>query len=68
MNRKGAAIHTLCAFQMALAIWVNWATEQVKLLDPLKVDIQKVVDLSVDLPNSEYGYWSSGKKPEDWWP
>ncbi|WP_117139597.1 hypothetical protein [Pseudomonas amygdali] len=56
------------ASQMALAIWFSWATQQIELLDPLKVDIQKVVDLSVDFPNSEYGYWSSGKRPEDWWP
>ncbi|MFG0393024.1 hypothetical protein ACF8LH_04250 [Pseudomonas sp. zbq_4] len=41
---------------------------QVELLDPLKVDIRKVIDLSVDLPNSEYGYWSSSKQVDDWWP
>lgn len=54
--------------QMALAMWVSWATQQVELLDPLKVDIRKVIDLSVDLPSSEYGYWSSSKRVEDWWP
>lgn len=56
------------ATQMALAMWVSWARQQVELLDPLKVDISKVIDLSVDLPNSEYGYWSSSKQVEDWWP
>lgn len=56
------------ATQMALAMWVSWATQQVEMLDPLKVDILKVIDLSVDLPSSEYGYWSSSKKVEDWWP
>ncbi|MHB0783876.1 hypothetical protein [Pseudomonas sp. NBRC 111132] len=56
------------ATQMALAMWVSWAGEQVELLDPLKVDIQKVIDLSVDLQNSEYGYWSNSKQVEDWWP
>lgn len=55
------------ATQMELAMWVSWATQQVELLDPLKEDILKVIDLSVDLPNSEYGYWSS-KQVEDWWP
>ncbi|MGE8385776.1 MAG: hypothetical protein ACN6PL_19080, partial [Pseudomonas putida] len=33
------------ASQMALAMWVGWATQQVELLDPLKVDIPKVIDL-----------------------
>ncbi|WHL27092.1 hypothetical protein [Pseudomonas juntendi] len=56
------------ATQMAMAMWVSWATQQVELLDPLKVDIRKVIDLSVDLPSSEYGYWSSSKKADDWWP
>lgn len=56
------------ATQMALAMWVSWASRQVELLDPLKVDIPKVIDLSVDLPNSEYGYWSSSKQADDWWP
>ncbi|MNC71417.1 hypothetical protein D3C75_1223380 [compost metagenome] len=56
------------ATQMALAMWVSWAGEQVELLDPLKVDIQKVIDLSVDLQDSEYGYWSNSKQVEDWWP
>ncbi|MEN5302629.1 hypothetical protein [Pseudomonas sp. TWI628] len=56
------------ATQMALAMWVSWATQQVELLDPLKVDILKVIDLSVDLPSSDYGYWGSSKKVEDWWP
>ncbi|MDP9524046.1 hypothetical protein [Pseudomonas putida] len=56
------------ATQMALTMWVSWATQQVELLDPLKVDISKVIDLSVGLPNSDYGYWSSSKKVEDWWP
>lgn len=56
------------ATQMALAMWVSWASRQVELLDPLKVDIPKVIDLSVDLPNSEYGYWSSSKQVDDWWP
>lgn len=56
------------ATQMALAMWVSWATQQVELLDPLKVDISKVIDLSVGLPNSDYGYWSSSKQVEDWWP
>ncbi|WP_434120385.1 hypothetical protein [Pseudomonas fortuita] len=55
------------ASQMALATWVNWATQQIELLDPLKVNIQKVIDFPVDLPNAEYGCWNSGKKPEDWW-
>ncbi|HGM5583844.1 TPA: hypothetical protein ACKP2Y_000126 [Pseudomonas putida] len=54
--------------QMALAMWVSWATQQVELLDPLKVDILKVIGLSVDLPSSEYGYWSSSKQVDDWWP
>jgi hypothetical protein len=56
------------ATQMALAMWVSWAAQQVELLDPLKVDILKVIDLSVDLPSSEYGYWSSSKQVDDWWP
>lgn len=56
------------ATQMALAVWVSWARQQVELLDPLKVDISKVIDLSVVLPNSGYGYWSSSKQVEDWWP
>jgi len=56
------------AAQMALAMWVSWASRQVELLDPLKVDISKVIEMSVDLPNSEYGYWSSSKQVEDWWP
>lgn len=56
------------ATQMALAMWVSWATQQVELLDPLKVDIPKVIDLSVDLPSSEYGCWSSSKQVDDWWP
>lgn len=56
------------ATQMALAMWVSWATQQVELLDPLKVDIPKVIELSVDLPNSECGYWSSSKQIGDWWP
>jgi hypothetical protein len=56
------------ATQMALAMWVSWATQQVELLDPLKVDISKVIEMSVDLPNSEYGYWSSSKQVDDWWP
>lgn len=56
------------ATQMALAMWVSWASRQVELLDPLKVDIPKVIDLSVDLPSSEYGYWSNSKQVEDWWP
>jgi len=56
------------ATQMALAMWVSWATQQVELLDPLKVDISKVIELSVDLPNSQYGYWSSSKQDDDWWP
>lgn len=54
--------------QMALAMWVSWATQQVELLDPLEVDILKVIDLSVDLPSSEYGYWSRSKQVDDWWP
>jgi hypothetical protein len=53
---------------MALAMWVSWATQQVELIDPLKVDILKVIGLSVDLPSSEYGYWSSSKQDDDWWP
>ncbi|MDH0132474.1 hypothetical protein N7381_04390 [Pseudomonas asiatica] len=56
------------ATQMALAVWVSWATQQVELLDPLKIDILKVIDLSVDLPSSEYGYWNSSKQVDDWWP
>ncbi|SUD69745.1 Uncharacterised protein [Pseudomonas putida] len=56
------------ATQMALAMWVSWASRQVELLDPLKVDIPKVIDLSVELPSSEYGYWSSSKQDDDWWP
>ncbi|MEN5107236.1 hypothetical protein ABE521_00015 [Pseudomonas sp. TWI672] len=56
------------ATQMALAMWVSWARQQVELLDPLKVDIPKVIDLSVDLPSSEYGYWSNSKQVDDWWP
>lgn len=56
------------ATQMALAMWVSWARQQVELLDPLKVDISKVIELSVDLPNSEYGCWSSSKQADDWWP
>lgn len=56
------------ATQMALAMWVSWATQQVELLDPLKVDIPKVINLSVDLPSSEYGCWSSSKQVEGWWP
>ncbi|HHJ1297398.1 MULTISPECIES: hypothetical protein [Pseudomonas] len=56
------------ATQMALALWVSWATQQVELLDPIKVNIQKVIDLSVDLPTSEYGYWSSSKQIDNWWP
>ena len=56
------------ATQMALAMWVSWASRQVELLDPLKVDIPKVIDLSVDLPSSEYGYWSNSKQVDDWWP
>ncbi|WP_409283046.1 hypothetical protein [Pseudomonas putida] len=56
------------ATQMALAMWVSWAIQQVEMLDPLKVDILKVIDLSVDLPSSEYGYWSSSKQDDDWWP
>ncbi|MFJ4051236.1 hypothetical protein [Pseudomonas hunanensis] len=56
------------ATQMAMAMWVSWATQQVELLDPLKVDISKVIELSVELPNSEYGYWSSSKQVDDWWP
>ncbi|GJB84956.1 hypothetical protein [Pseudomonas putida] len=56
------------ATQMALAMWVSWASRQVELLDPLKVDILKVIDLSLDLPSSEYGYWSSSKQVDDWWP
>lgn len=54
--------------QIALAMWVSWATQQVELLDPLKVNIPNVIELAVDLPSSEYGYWSSSKKIEDWWP
>lgn len=53
---------------MALAMWVSWATQQVELLDPLKVAIPKVIDLSVHLPSSEYCYWSSSKQVDDWWP
>lgn len=56
------------ATQMALAMWVSWARQQVELLDPLKIDIPKVIDLSVELPSSEYGYWRSSKQVEDWWP
>ncbi|NIE77171.1 hypothetical protein F3J45_22280 [Pantoea sp. Ap-967] len=56
------------ASQMALAMWACWATQQAKLLDPLYVNISNVVGLSVDLPSTEYGYWSSSKKTEDWWP
>jgi len=56
------------ATQMALAMWVSWARQQVELLDPLKVDIPKVIDLSVELSSSEYGYWSSSKQDDDWWP
>ena len=56
------------ATQMTLAMWVSWARQQVELLDPLKVDISKVIEMSVDLPNSEYGYWSSSKQGDDWWP
>ncbi len=56
------------ATQKAMAMWVSWASRQVELLDPLKVDIPKVIDLYVDLPNTEYGYWSSSKHVEDWWP
>ncbi|WP_267273187.1 hypothetical protein [Pseudomonas putida] len=56
------------ATQMALTMWVSWATQQVELLDPLKVDILKVIDLSVDLPSSAYGYWSSSNQVDDWWP
>ncbi|MEW5620688.1 hypothetical protein ABGT18_05065 [Pseudomonas putida] len=56
------------ATQIALAMWLSWARHQVVLLDPLKVDISKVIELSVDLPNSEYGYWSSSKQVDDWWP
>ncbi|WMY87533.1 hypothetical protein QR297_12055 [Pseudomonas shirazica] len=56
------------ATQMALAMWVSWARQQVELLDPLKIEIPKVIDLSVDLPCSEYGYWSSSKQDDDWWP
>ncbi|HEN8798343.1 TPA: hypothetical protein U8251_000893 [Pseudomonas putida] len=56
------------ASQMALAMWSSWATQQAELLDPLKVNISNVIELAVDLPNSEYGYWSISKKAEDWWP
>ncbi|MDP9523618.1 hypothetical protein [Pseudomonas putida] len=56
------------ATQMAIGMWVSWATQQIELLDPLKVDIREVIDLSVDLPSSECGYWSSSKQVEDWWP
>ncbi len=56
------------ASQMALAMWVSWAEQQVDLLDPLKVSAPNVIELAVELPNSEYGYWSSSKKAEDWWP
>ncbi|WP_137188392.1 hypothetical protein [Pseudomonas asiatica] len=56
------------ASQMALAMWVSWAAQQVELLDPLKVNIPNVTELTVDLPSTEYGYWSSSKKVEDWWP
>ncbi|MBF8644603.1 hypothetical protein [Pseudomonas pudica] len=56
------------ATQMALAMWVSWARQQVELLDPLKVDIPKVIDLSVELSSSGYGYWSSSKQDDDWWP
>lgn len=38
---------------MALALWVSWAAQQVELLDPLKVNGSKPIDLLVDLPNSE---------------
>ncbi|MBV4540100.1 hypothetical protein [Pseudomonas vlassakiae] len=62
------ASHKDEATQISLAMWVSWAAQQVELLDPLKVDIPKVIDLSVDLPSSEYGYWSSSKQVEDWWP
>ena len=55
------------ASQMALAMWVSWAAKQVDLLDPLKVNSPNVIELAVDLPPSEYGYWSSSKKIEDWW-
>lgn len=54
--------------QMALALWVSWAAQQVEMLDPLKLDRSKVIDLTVELPNSEYGYWGSSKQVEDWWP
>lgn len=53
--------------QMALAMWVSWAAKQVDLLDPLKVNIPNIIELAVDLPPSEYGYWSSSKKIENWW-
>ncbi|WP_367393986.1 hypothetical protein [Pseudomonas sp. X4] len=56
------------ASQMALAMWVSWAAQQVELLDPLKVNIPNVTELTVDLPSTEYGYWSSSKKVEEWWP
>ncbi|WP_194787545.1 hypothetical protein [Pseudomonas sp. UFMG81] len=56
------------ASQMALAMWVSWAAQQVELLDPLQVSAPNVIELAVELPNSEYGYWSSNKKVEDWWP
>ncbi|MNJ44386.1 hypothetical protein D3C77_394360 [compost metagenome] len=55
------------ASQMALAMWVSWAEQQVELLDPLKVNIPNVIELAVDLQSSEYGYWNSSKKFEDWW-
>lgn len=47
--------------------WLEWAQEQVRLLDPIQSDAAKVIDLEVKLDSYFTGYSQWNKAEKNWW-